>query len=152
MSTQNINVARFARNFEWDFFCDFQTLWPFWHLLRLFSNFLYGMKLLLKVANFLIFWNIVIVNEKLLLWTLYLSIRDNNTFLGQREQTVNDPLRSHFLTNLSKNNWFSRPFSFQEPLRFTTTPQESRSIRPYDVILDNRATIEEESEWQPIYK
>ena len=80
-----------------------------------------------------------------------LSIRDNNTFLGQSEQTVNDPLRSHFLTNLSKNNWFSRPFSFQEPLRFTT-PQESRSIRPYDVILDNRATMEEESEWQPIYK
>ena len=72
-------------------------------------------------------------------------------FLGQREQTVNDPLRSHFLTNLSKNNWFSRPFSFQEPLRYTT-PQESRSIRPYDVILDNRATMEEESEWQPIYK
>ena len=28
MSTQNVNVARFARNVEWDFFCDFQTLWP----------------------------------------------------------------------------------------------------------------------------
>ena len=27
MSTQNVNVARFARNVEWDFFCDFQTLW-----------------------------------------------------------------------------------------------------------------------------
>ena len=26
MSTQNVNVARFARNVEWDFFCDFQTL------------------------------------------------------------------------------------------------------------------------------
>ena len=25
MSTQNVNVARFARNLEWDFFCDFQT-------------------------------------------------------------------------------------------------------------------------------
>ena len=25
MSTQNVNVARFARNVEWDFFCDFQT-------------------------------------------------------------------------------------------------------------------------------
>ena len=24
-STQNVNVARFARNVEWDFFCDFQT-------------------------------------------------------------------------------------------------------------------------------
>ena len=23
----NVNVARFARNVEWDFFCDFQTLW-----------------------------------------------------------------------------------------------------------------------------
>ena len=22
----NVNVARFARNVEWDFFCDFQTL------------------------------------------------------------------------------------------------------------------------------
>ena len=30
MSTQNVNVARFARNVEWDFSCDFQTpcLWP----------------------------------------------------------------------------------------------------------------------------
>ena len=25
-STQNVNVARFARNVECDFFCDFQTL------------------------------------------------------------------------------------------------------------------------------
>ena len=25
MSTQNVNVARFALNFEWDFFCNFQT-------------------------------------------------------------------------------------------------------------------------------
>ena len=24
--TQNVNIARFARNVEWDFFCDFQTL------------------------------------------------------------------------------------------------------------------------------
>ena len=27
MSTQNVNVARFARNVEWDFFYDFQTPW-----------------------------------------------------------------------------------------------------------------------------
>ena len=26
LSTQNVNVARFARNVEWDFFCNFQTL------------------------------------------------------------------------------------------------------------------------------
>ena len=26
LSTQNVSVARFARNFEWDFFCDFQPL------------------------------------------------------------------------------------------------------------------------------
>ena len=25
LSTQNVNVARFARNVEWDFFCEFQT-------------------------------------------------------------------------------------------------------------------------------
>ena len=25
MSIQNVNVARYARNVEWDFFCDFQT-------------------------------------------------------------------------------------------------------------------------------
>ena len=25
LSTQNVSVARFARNVEWDFFCDFQT-------------------------------------------------------------------------------------------------------------------------------
>ena len=36
LSTQNVNVARFARNVEWDFFCDFRTpchSWeksPFW--------------------------------------------------------------------------------------------------------------------------
>ena len=28
LSTQNVNVARFARNVEWDFFCDFQS--PVW--------------------------------------------------------------------------------------------------------------------------
>ena len=27
LSTQNVNVARFARIVEWDFFCDFQTMW-----------------------------------------------------------------------------------------------------------------------------
>ena len=27
LSTQNVNVARIARNVEWDFFCDFQTPW-----------------------------------------------------------------------------------------------------------------------------
>ena len=27
MSTQNVNVTRFARNVECDFFCDFQTPW-----------------------------------------------------------------------------------------------------------------------------
>ena len=26
LSTRNVNVARFARNDEYDFFCDFQTL------------------------------------------------------------------------------------------------------------------------------
>ena len=29
LSTQYVNVARFARNVEWDFFCDFQTPWGF---------------------------------------------------------------------------------------------------------------------------
>ena len=28
LATQNVNVARFARNVECDFFSDFQTLWP----------------------------------------------------------------------------------------------------------------------------
>ena len=28
LSTQNVNVARFARNVECDFLADFQTLWP----------------------------------------------------------------------------------------------------------------------------
>ena len=27
LSNQNVNIARFARNVEWDFFSDFQTLW-----------------------------------------------------------------------------------------------------------------------------
>ena len=139
----------------------FSPFW--WHLLRpLFSNFLYGMKLLLRVANlFLNFWNIsmlwenqretadVVVNP--------LSLRGKHHHGWVKENKLpkkRDTWRSHFRTNLSKNNWsltFSRPFSFQEPLRYTT-PQESRSIRPYDVILDNRATIGEEDEWQPIYK
>ena len=34
LSTQNVNVARFARNVEWDFFCDFQTPWD-WELFSL---------------------------------------------------------------------------------------------------------------------
>ena len=29
LSTQDVNVDRFARNIEWDFFCDFQTPWGF---------------------------------------------------------------------------------------------------------------------------
>ena len=29
MSTQNVSVARFARNVEWDFFCGFQTPWMY---------------------------------------------------------------------------------------------------------------------------
>ena len=37
LSTQNVNVARFARNVEWDFFCDFQTPCPWW-LLILFKH------------------------------------------------------------------------------------------------------------------
>ena len=136
---------------------------PFWHLLRrLFSNFLYGMKLLLRVANSVLnFWNISMLWEyqretaDVLWWTLYLY-EVNITMAGSKRTNCQkrDTWRSHFRTNLSKNNWsltFSRPFSFQEPLRYTT-PQESRSIRPYDVILDNRATIGEEDEWQPINK
>ena len=35
MSTQNVNVAHFARNLEWDFFCDFQTPWSTYLLFRL---------------------------------------------------------------------------------------------------------------------
>ncbi len=31
LSTQKVNVARFARNVEWDYFCDFQTLWLLSH-------------------------------------------------------------------------------------------------------------------------
>ena len=27
LSIQNASIARFARNVEWDFFCDFQTTW-----------------------------------------------------------------------------------------------------------------------------
>ena len=30
LSTQNVNVARFAHNVEWDFFCDFQTSKKCW--------------------------------------------------------------------------------------------------------------------------
>ena len=30
LSTQNVNVARFNRNVEWDLFCDFQTPCIFW--------------------------------------------------------------------------------------------------------------------------
>ena len=32
LSNQNVNVARFARNFKWDFFCDFQTPCKCWHV------------------------------------------------------------------------------------------------------------------------
>ena len=32
MSTQNVNVARFVRNVEFDFFYDFQTQWITWNV------------------------------------------------------------------------------------------------------------------------
>ena len=35
MSTQNVNVARFARNVECNFFCDFQTLWCCYYMIYL---------------------------------------------------------------------------------------------------------------------
>ena len=38
MSKQNVNVARFARNVEWDFFCDFQTPWFFLVILDWFQT------------------------------------------------------------------------------------------------------------------
>ena len=34
-STQNVTVARFARNLEWDFSCDFQTPWLLVSALRI---------------------------------------------------------------------------------------------------------------------
>ena len=36
LSSQNVTVARFACNVEWDFFCDFQTPCNY-HLIRLFT-------------------------------------------------------------------------------------------------------------------
>ena len=42
MSTQNVNVACFARNVEWDFFCDFQTPWLCrfkWYRILFLTNF-----------------------------------------------------------------------------------------------------------------
>ena len=36
LSTQNVNVARFARNVKCDFFCDFQTLWTWLNTLYFF--------------------------------------------------------------------------------------------------------------------
>ena len=38
LSTQNVNVACFARNVEWNFFCDFQTLWFLWWFWILFKG------------------------------------------------------------------------------------------------------------------
>ena len=35
LSTQNVNIARFARNVECDFLGDFQTLWMIWEKYRL---------------------------------------------------------------------------------------------------------------------
>ena len=35
LSTQNVNVARFARNVECNFFCDFQTLWCCYYMIYL---------------------------------------------------------------------------------------------------------------------
>ena len=41
LATQNVNVARFARNVEWDLFYDFQTLCILWKIIihRLFVEF-----------------------------------------------------------------------------------------------------------------
>ena len=35
LSTQNVNVARYARNIECNFFCDFQTLWCCYYMIYL---------------------------------------------------------------------------------------------------------------------
>jgi len=100
------------------------------------------------------------------LWSDKYYVGDDLSFEGShplqsyypRRRQLSRPLKPHPTNQYRKTfrSYYPRRImwdnQWKEPLRFTTTPQESRSIRPYDVILDNRATMEEESEWQPIYK
>ena len=53
MSTQNVNVARFARNLEWDFFCDFQIPWNvrILHILVVLCGWLKGIMVSLVVLK-----------------------------------------------------------------------------------------------------
>ena len=59
MSTKNVNLACFARNVEWDYFCYFQTPW-IWRILSIFCEYVLlcvdWIKLWFFVANFDIFW------------------------------------------------------------------------------------------------
>ena len=56
LSTQNVNVARFARNVEWDFFCDFQTLWS--SMVRQDNQYLGRFSMWVgKISGFMIGWS-----------------------------------------------------------------------------------------------
>ena len=81
MSTENVNVARFARNVEWDFFCDFQILC----ILQTF--------LLTTVGSMSFYFDInnfgpkmqVTVTTMLVVATISNSIRNVRAFILQKE-------------------------------------------------------------------
>ena len=54
LSTQNVNVARFALNIEWDFFGGFQILWLCYHLEKCMN----------RRWEKLLCWKIGLINQK----------------------------------------------------------------------------------------
>ena len=54
LSTHNVNVARFARNVQWDFFCNIQTLWCEWVLCWNHLTAFLGVRINIKSSNCLI--------------------------------------------------------------------------------------------------
>ena len=73
LSTQNLNVAHFARNVEWDFFCNFQTLCVF------------SIERLMKVISFVYCF----LNEKISLNFYGIHTADNLTSLDVMTLTHN---------------------------------------------------------------
>ena len=54
LSTQNVNVARSARNVEWDFFCNFKTPW-FRQIESFYENWFNDIVLKYKKARLVLF-------------------------------------------------------------------------------------------------
>ena len=117
MSTQNVNVARFARNVEWDFFCDFQTLCKGQKFENRrfvkgtkYSKFEYIKKLKFHAKNWREKgWR---TNRRIIPFTILTSTKSR---LGWREKSLDKLTSSWANTLFSKSSFFVQKFNFDFP-------------------------------------